>query len=143
MFAALRPTLLGANSYRSSVILIAMKLILKWLLGACALLTLSHLLTTISVASFADALWAALVIGLLNTFIRPVLIVLTLPVTMLTVGLFLFVINALLFWSAGRLLEGFEVAGFVPALIGSLVYSLTLIVIDYALEVMFRLNKQQ
>lgn len=115
-----------------------MKLILKWLLGACALLALSHLLPTISVASFADALLAALVIGLLNTFIRPVLIVLTLPVTMLTVGLFLFVINALLFWAAGRLLDGFEVAGFISALIGSLFYSLTSVVIDYALEAVFR-----
>lgn len=119
------------------VILKSMKLILKWLLSACSLLAISHILPTISVASFADALLAAFVIGLLNTFVRPILIVLTLPVTMLTVGLFLFVINALMFWAAGRLLDGFEVAGFTAALIGSLCYSVTLVVIDYALEAVF------
>lgn len=79
-------------------------------------------------------MWAALVIGLLNTFIRPFLILLTLPVTMLTVGLFLFVINAAMFWVASRLLDGFDVGGFGSALLGSLLYSLMCIVVDYALE---------
>jgi putative membrane protein len=120
-----------------------MKLILKWLLSACALLALSHLLNTVNVASFVDALIAALVLGFLNTFVRPILIVLTLPVTMLTVGLFLFVINALMFWAAGRLLEGFEVSGFWAALAGSLCYSLTLVVIDFALESIFRRQQSQ
>ncbi|MFM2111728.1 MAG: hypothetical protein RLZZ271_388 [Pseudomonadota bacterium] len=115
-----------------------MKLLSKWLLSACALLALAQLLPAITVASFVDALLAALLIGLLNTFIRPVLIVLTLPVTMLTVGLFLFAINALLFWSAGRLLDGFEVVGAASALLGSLCYSVMTIIIDYALEAVFR-----
>lgn len=115
-----------------------MKLLVKWLLCACALLALSHLMPGIRLASFADALLASLAIGLLNTFIRPILIVLTLPVTVLTVGLFLFVINALMFWVAGRFLDGFEVAGFGIALLGSLGYSLMSIVIDYALEAVFR-----
>jgi putative membrane protein len=115
-----------------------MKLLSKWLLSACTLLALAQLLPTISVASFSDALLAALVIGLLNTFIRPVLVVLTLPVTVLTVGLFLFLINALMFWAAGRLLDGFEVSGFSAALIGSLCYSLMSMIIDFALEALFR-----
>ena len=63
-------------------------------------------------------------IGLLNMVVRPVLVVLTLPVTIVTLGLFLFVINALLFWAASGLLSGFHVNGFVAALIGSLIYSL-------------------
>jgi putative membrane protein len=119
-----------------------MKLIFKWLLCACALLALSQLLPTISVASFTDALVAALVLGLLNTFIRPVLVILTLPVTVLTVGLFLFVINALMFWAAGRLLNGFEVHGFAAALLGSLFYSLMCMVIDFALEAVMPRRKQ-
>jgi len=115
-----------------------MKLLTKWLLMACALLALSHLMPSVTVSSFGDALLAAFVIGLLNTFIRPFLILMTLPVTLLTVGLFLFVINALMFWAAGRLLDGFEVGGFVSALLGSFLYSLMSVVVDYALEAVFR-----
>jgi putative membrane protein len=119
-----------------------MKLLTKWLLMACALLALSHLTPSIAVSSFGDALLAAFVIGLLNTFIRPFLILMTLPVTLLTVGLFLFVINALMFWAAGRLLDGFEVGGFAPALLGSLLYSLMSVAVDYTLEAVFRPKRQ-
>ena len=77
---------------------------------------------------------AAFVIGLLNTVVRPGLVLLTLPVTLVTLGLFLFVINALMFWAAGSLLDGFEVRGFGAALLGSLLYSLAGLVIDSALE---------
>ncbi len=70
------------------------------------------------------AMWAALVIGLLNAFVRPLLILLTLPVTLLTLGLFLFVINALTFQMASGLLDGFHVTGFWQALLGSSLYSL-------------------
>ena len=83
------------------------------------------------------ALIAAFVIGLMNTFIRPVLVVLTLPVTVLTLGLFMFVINALMFWAAAGLLDGFHVNGFAAALIGSVLYSLMGIVIESALERLF------
>ena len=89
------------------------------------------------VRSFNDALIAALVIGLFNTVLRPVLIVLTLPVTVVTIGLFLFVINALMFWAASGLLSGFVVKGFGAALLGSLLYSALGIVIDSALERLF------
>ena len=89
------------------------------------------------VTSFGSALLAAFVIGLLNTVVRPVLVVLTLPVTVLTLGLFLFVINALMFWAASALLDGFQVRGFVAALIGSLIYSVLGMVIESALERLF------
>jgi putative membrane protein len=91
----------------------------------------------VRVDSFPSALLAAFVIGLLNMIVRPVLVVLTLPVTVLTLGLFLFVINALMFWAAASVLQGFGVTGFVAALIGSLIYSAIGIVIDSALERLF------
>jgi putative membrane protein len=111
-------------------ILVPMKLLFKWLLSAAALLLVAHLYSGVQVQSFSTALIAALVIGLLNTVLRPVLVVLTLPVTVLTLGLFLFVVNALMFWSASGLLAGFHVTGFAAALIGSLLYSALGIVID-------------
>lgn len=111
-----------------------MKLILKWLLSAAALLALAQLYSGVQVQGFAVALIAAFIIGLLNTVVRPVLVVLTLPVTVVTLGLFLFVINALMFWAASGLLEGFQVSGFGAALLGSLIYSLFGLLIDSALE---------
>ncbi|MDQ0588309.1 phage holin family protein [Variovorax paradoxus] len=110
-----------------------MRIIIKWLLSAVALLAVAYLYPGVQVASFGSALIAAAVIGLLNMIVRPVLVVLTLPVTIVTLGLFLFVINALLFWAASGLLSGFQVSGFVAALIGSLIYSLLGLVIEAAL----------
>jgi putative membrane protein len=91
----------------------------------------------VQIPGFGSALLAALVLGLLNTIVRPVLVVLTLPVTVVTLGLFLFVINALMFWAASGLLSGFHVAGFGAALIGSLLYSLLNLLVDLALERLF------
>jgi putative membrane protein len=116
---------------------LAMKLLTRWFLLAAALLLVAHVYSGVAVASFTSALIAALVLGLLNTLVRPLLVLLTLPVTMLTLGLFLFVINALMFWSAASLLDGFEVAGFAAALIGSLIYSACGMVIDAAVERLF------
>ena len=82
-----------------------MKLIAKWLLSAAALLLVAHLYQGVEVRSFSSALLAAFVIGLLNSIVRPILVVLTLPVTLVTMGLFLFVINALMFWAAASLLD--------------------------------------
>ena len=110
-----------------------MRIILKWLLSAVALLAVAYLYPGVQVNSFGSALLAAAVIGLLNMIVRPVLVVLTLPVTIVTLGLFLFVINALLFWAASGLLSGFQVSGFVAALIGSLIYSLLGVIIEAAL----------
>src|SRR3954463_13323026 len=114
-----------------------MKTIVRWLLLAAALLLVAHLYPGVVVGSFGSAMIAALVIGLLNTLVRPLLVLLTLPVTLLTLGLFLFVINALMFWAAASVLEGFNVAGFGAALIGSLLYSVCGMIIDAAVERVF------
>ena len=87
---------------------------------AAALLLVAYLYPGVQVSSFGAALIAALVLGLVNAVIRPLLVILTLPVTLLTLGLFLFVINALMFWLAASVVGGFAVNGFVGALIGSL-----------------------
>lgn len=111
-----------------------MQIVLKWLLSAVALLAVAYVYTGVQVNSFLSALIAAAVIGLLNAVVRPVLVVLTLPVTVVTLGLFLFIINALMFWSASGLLSGFHVAGFWAALLGSLIYSALGLIIDAALS---------
>jgi putative membrane protein len=117
--------------------LVRMKTLLRWLLLAAALLLVAHLYPGVTVTSFGSAMLAALVLGLLNALLRPILVLLTLPVTVLTLGLFLFVINALMFYFAAQLLSGLAVAGFFAALIGSLIYSLCGVVIDAALEAVF------
>lgn len=114
-----------------------MKIIVRWFLLAAALLLVAHLYSGVTVTSFGSALAAALVLGLLNTLLRPVLVLLTLPVTVITLGLFLFVINAAMFYMAASLLNGLSVAGFTAALIGSLIYSLCGVVIDVAMERVF------
>jgi putative membrane protein len=114
-----------------------MKLLLRWLLLAAALLALPHVYAGVTVSGFGAALIAALVLGLLNTLVRPLLVLLTLPVTVITLGLFLFVINALMFWAAASILDGIAVTGFAAALIGSVIYSVCGLVIDAALERMF------
>jgi putative membrane protein len=113
------------------------KVIAKWFLSAAALLALSQFDQGIIVNGFGSALVASLMIGLLNLIVRPVLLVLTLPVTLLTMGLFLFVINAFVFSMASSFLDGFEVIGFGNALLGSILYSSIGIVIDSALERLF------
>src|SRR5205809_7062657 len=102
----------------------ALNLLLVWLINALALLALPYLVPSVQVDSFTTALVAALLLGLINTLIRPLLILLTLPVTLLTLGLFIFVINGLLFWAVGSLVPGFHVGGFWPAVFGAIVYSI-------------------
>ncbi len=118
-----------------------MKILLRWALYAAALVLVANLYSGVTVAGFGSALLAALVIGLLNTLVRPLLVLLTLPVTLITLGLFLFVINALLFWAASGMLGGFAVRGFGAALIGSLIYSLCGMVIDTAMQRLFARNE--
>ena len=101
-----------------------MKLLLVWLINALALMAVAYLVPGIAVSSFVTALVAALVLGLVNTIIRPILILLTLPATLLTLGLFIFVLNGLLFWLVGSFLEGFVVAGFWPGMFGAIAYSI-------------------
>jgi putative membrane protein len=115
-----------------------MKLLLKWLLSAVALLCVAYVYSGVEVRSFGSALLAAFVIGLFNVVLRPVLVVLTLPVTVLTLGLFLFIINALMFWAAAAVLgDGFQVRGFGAALLGSLIYSALGVLIESALGGLF------
>jgi len=101
-----------------------MRLLALWLINALALMAVAYLLPGIRVASFATALVAALVLGLVNAVIRPLLILLTLPATLLTLGLFIFVINGLLFWFVGSFIAGFVVAGFWWGVFGAVAYSI-------------------
>lgn len=101
-----------------------MTLVLVWILHAVALLIVAYILPGISVASFGSALIAALVLGLLNVMVKPVLVLLTLPITIVTLGFFLIVLNALLFWLAGSIFVGFKVDGFWWAIIGAILYSI-------------------
>ena len=91
-------------------------------------------MTGVQTCALPISLIAAAVLGILNTIVRPVLVLLTLPVTVITVGLFLFVINALMFWAAASLLDGLNVTGFTAALIGSLLYSVLQLAIEFVLE---------
>ncbi len=98
-----------------------MSLLLRWLFGALSLVLVAYLVPGIAVASFYSALIAALVLGLVNALVRPILLILTLPVNILTLGLFTLVINALMFWLASSIVKGFSVVGFWPAFWGALV----------------------
>lgn len=100
-----------------------MKLIVVWLLNALALLAVAYLMPSIHVSGFGGALIAAAVIGLVNMLVRPVLVLLTLPVTVLTLGLFILVINGLLFFFVGNILKSFEVASLGAGILGALLYS--------------------
>jgi putative membrane protein len=103
---------------------VILRLALVWLVNAVALIAVAYLMPGIAVSSFGAALVAALVLGLVNAVVRPVLVLLTLPVTILTLGLFIFVLNGLLFWMVGSWLEGFHVAGFWSAVFGAILFSL-------------------
>lgn len=111
--------------------------ILKWLLSAAALLAVAYLYPGVVVTNFTAALIAAAVLGILNTIVKPLLVLLTLPVTIITLGLFIFVINALMFWAAASLLDGLKVNGFLAALIGSLIYSALQLAIEFVLGSLF------
>jgi putative membrane protein len=108
-------------------------LLARWVVNAAALLLVAYIYPGVTVASFGAALIAALVLGLVNAVIRPLLVILTLPVTILTLGLFIFVINALLFWFVAEIVQGFRVTGFGAALVGSILYSLITLVTSWLL----------
>jgi putative membrane protein len=101
-----------------------MRILLVWILNAVALWLVSVLLPGVTLDNEISAFIAAIVLGLVNAAIKPILIVLTLPVTVLTLGLFLFVLNGLLFWGVGSLWPGFHVDGFWWGVGGALLYSL-------------------
>jgi len=99
-----------------------MYLILRWLISALAVIATAYIVPGVSVANFWTALIAALIIGLVNALVRPILLVLTLPINIVTLGLFTLVINALMFWLASSIVKGFDVANFTAAFLGALVY---------------------
>ena len=99
-----------------------MYLILRWLISALAVIATAYVVPGVSVANFWTALIAALIIGLVNALVRPILLVLTLPINIVTLGLFTLVINALMFWLASSIVKGFDVANFTAAFLGALVY---------------------
>ena len=112
-----------------------MKLLVGWLLNAMALFGVAYMVPGIHVDNLMIAAIAALVIGLANMLIKPILVIFTLPVTILTLGLFIFVINGILFWAVGNFLQGFEVKTLMAGIIGAFAYSviswiLSAIVID-------------
>jgi putative membrane protein len=107
-----------------------MRLLLTWLINAAALFALPFLMSSVTVTNVGAALIAALVLGLVNTLVRPLLVLLTLPVTVVSLGLFLLVINALLFWGVAQMVEGFHVEGFWSAFLAAILYS----VISWALS---------
>jgi len=101
-----------------------MKLLLVWLINAAALFALPYIFKSIQIDTFTTALIVALILSLLNTIVRPILFLLTLPITILTLGLFIFVLNGLLLWFVASFVKGFTIAGFWPAVFGAIVYSL-------------------
>src|SRR4051794_33373854 len=107
-----------------------MRILLVWLFNTLALIAVAYLMPSITIADFKSALIAALILGLVNAFIRPVLILLTLLVTVLTLGLFILVINGLLFWFVGSVVKGFIVEGFWSGVIGAILFS----VVSWALS---------
>jgi putative membrane protein len=99
-------------------------ILIRWLILTVAILSAAYLLDGMEVRGFTSAFFAAAVLGILNAILRPVLIILTLPLNILSLGLFTFVINAFLLKMASGVIPGFEVHGFWPALFGSLIISL-------------------
>jgi putative membrane protein len=99
------------------------KILIRFIAVVLGLFLASHVVSGIVVTGLYPAIIVALVLGFLNLIVRPILVVLTLPITILTLGLFVFIINGLLFYFVGTIVKGFEVQGFVPALLGSIIVS--------------------
>lgn len=113
------------------------RLLLKWMLNSFALFLVMNLVPGIQIDHFRDLLVGALVIGLLNTFFRPIIILLTLPVTLVTLGLFTLVINGFMFYLAAHLVTGFHVSGFLAAFVAALFFSL----FSFVLNMLFQTDR--
>jgi len=111
--------------------------LLTWLVTALALVVTANLVPGFAITSFVAALVAAVVLGLLNAIVKPILVLLTLPITFLTLGLFLFVVNALTIWLAGSITPGFVVSGFLPALLGSIILTIVASVLNFVVDRVF------
>ena len=101
-----------------------LRLLVVWLIHTAALLGVAYFMTSVEIQSFGTALLAAALLGLANAVVRPILVLLTLPVTVLTLGLFLLVINGIIFLGIAHLVPGFQVAGLWPAILAALLYSI-------------------
>ena len=99
-----------------------MKLILVWIINAAALFALPYIFKSIQIDTFTTALIVALILSIVNTIIRPILFVLTLPITVLSLGLFIFILNGLMLWMVASFVKGFTIAGFWPAVFGAIVW---------------------
>lgn len=111
-----------------------MPLIIKWLVMVIAIMISSYLIPGVAVAGFWTAFWLALFLGIINVLVRPILILITLPINILTLGLFTFVINALLILLAASVIKGFSVSGFWIAMLFSIVLS----IVSYLLNALVR-----
>lgn len=111
-----------------------MFLIIRWLLNALTLIGIAYYLPGIGVSGFYSAMITALILGLVNAVIKPIIVLFTLPINILTLGLFTFIINAFLFWFVGTVVKGFEVSGFWPAFFGALIMTL----VGWILNILFK-----
>jgi putative membrane protein len=111
-----------------------MFLILKWLIMTISIGIAAHLMPGVFVDGFFSALWVALFLGVINVLVKPILIIITLPINILTLGLFTFVINALMVLFASAVIKGFEVRGFWAAMLFSIVLS----IINYLLNALLK-----
>ncbi len=111
-----------------------LRLLLRWVLSALVFVLIAELVPGIRVDTLTTAFVAAIVAGLLNVLVRPVLVFLTLPITLITLGLFLLVVNAVIFWLTAVLVPGFHIDGVGPAIIGALLYWLLNVGINHLFE---------
>lgn len=111
-----------------------MSIIIKWLLMVLAIFISAYFIPGVAIASFWSALWLALFLGVVNILVKPILILITLPINILTLGLFTFVINALLILLASSVIKGFSVSGFFVAMLFSIVLS----VVSYLLNALVK-----
>jgi putative membrane protein len=108
-------------------------LLLVWIVSAAALMVTAYVVPGFKIHSFGSAMWASVLVGLLNMLIRPILLFLTLPINLLTLGLFTFVVNAIVLRMAAGLLKGFDIDGWGSAIIGAVV----LVLVNYLFFMMF------
>lgn len=116
-----------------------MKIIIRWLVSAISLIIVAYFVPGISFSSFWIVLLTALVLGIINAVIRPIILILTLPINILTLGLFTFIINALMFWLVYLMVPGFSIANFSIAIWGALIYA----IINWAINLIFIEDKRE
>ena len=109
-------------------------LLLRWILNTLILILVANVIPGISFTSLWAALITSIILGLINTLVRPIIILLTLPINIVTLGLFTFIINGLMFWLASTIVRGFEISGFLPAFFGALLYWLLIMGVNYLIK---------